>query len=90
MVGEDFRSQALSNLHYAKSLEDEINKYKDKIKDADDKRDAKELELVVKERECESLMMYHEETLHYLDTYRSERDKYIKLTQDMTELAKSR
>lgn len=24
MIGEDFRSRALNNLHYAKSLEDEI------------------------------------------------------------------
>ncbi len=32
MIGEDFRSQALNNLHFAKSLEDEIQKMKDLIK----------------------------------------------------------
>ena len=85
MIGEDFRSQALNNLHYAKSLEEEIDSYKDKIKVANEHKDNKEMELVVKERECESLMMFHEETLHYLNTYREERDHYSALSTTMTE-----
>lgn len=49
---------------------------KDQIKDANQDRDEKDMEVVQKGRECEGLMMYQEETLHYLDGYRTSRDYF--------------
>ncbi len=44
----------------------------------------------MKERECESLMMYQEETLHYLNQYRESRDYFKQLSTEMTELSEAR
>ena len=63
---------------------------KDEITAANKQRDDKDMELVQKDRECEGLMMYQEETLHYLDEYRSSRDYFRQLSTEMTELSKAR
>ena len=75
MIGEDFRSQAMQNLVYANKLEQEIEEQKEMIKRHESAVDAKDLELIMMEREKENALMEQEENLTHFVTMRTDRDR---------------
>ena len=74
MIGEDFRSRALNNLEYARDLEQQISDLKVAMKRQDETMDGKDLELVLKDRECETYQMQSEEYLSHFAKMRGDRD----------------
>ena len=74
MIGEDFRSQAMANLVYADTLQQQIEELKGNVAKAEDVRDHKEMELIVMERAKENSDMQAEEYLTRFDAIRTERD----------------
>ena len=74
MIGEDFRSRAMSNLIYANKLEQEIEELKATIKKHEEAVDSKELQMTVMEREKENCMMQSEEYLTHYDIMRQDRN----------------
>ena len=76
MVGEDFRSKAADNAHYAKTLEKRIEDLQNDIKKLNVKMDAKDLELAILGQQSETFQMQGEETLTHFDEMRKSRDHY--------------
>lgn len=75
MIGEDFRSQAHGNLLYAQELEHKIDLLNQDIKNMAQKVDDKDMEVVLKDRECETFQMQSEETLVHYTMLRDNRDE---------------
>ena len=70
MIGEDFRSRAIENLTYARSLEKTIDGLKENIKDLNGVIDNKDMEIVGWGRKVETYMMNLEEYLTYHELMR--------------------
>lgn len=82
MIGEDFRSQAFNNLHIVQGLEQQIELMKDEVKKANERVDDKDVELMMKDRECETNQMWSEELLTHYDSMRDDRDRLDSLYQE--------
>ena len=84
MIGEDFRSRAIENLTYARSLEKTIDGLKENIKDLNGVIDNKDMEIVGWGRKVETYMMNLEEYLTYHELMRQDRDRIQGITDDLT------
>ena len=87
MIGEDFRSKAADNLHFARGLEQRIDGLEATIKDLNKTIDDKDLELVIQGRQCETFQMQCEETLTYYSLMRDKHEHYKNVAEVQTSLA---